>query len=207
MTLQASPLPGMNITLVYDALPLERIARDRLRGIAQDPHAVVMDTPDVIVVLAPTKGVLLQIGDRRMRIHDQQHVAPQDTDLPAQAVQLHRLSKPSKLIAYGFNFDFLLQAADEPPAQVLTRRFLPAEEQLVALLQGPIEVFAPRIIFHRGAARYDLAFQPEENQLKAHANVHYAASALPDQQALRAALDDEHRSLLGLLAQLFPKDA
>lgn len=207
MTFEVSLLPGINITLAYDALPLERINRDQLRKSLNDPQVVVMDTPDLIVAIAPTRGLLVQVGDRRIRIIDQKQTAPHKTELAALAAKLHASVAGSALLAYGFNYDLSLKAqGTQSPAQILKARFLPDEERLAALVQGPIEIMAPRLIFQRRQARYDLVFQPDDDRLKAHVNVHYEGGTLPDGVRLQAALDSEAQDMIALLASLFPKD-
>lgn len=207
MAFDVIPLPGVNLTLVYDALPLARINRDQLRKILNDPQMVVMDTPEMIMIFAPGRGLLIQIGDQRVRITDQTPAALNSADLAALARRIHASIADATLIAYGFNYDLLLKATGaQTPAQILKARFLPDEEQVALLVRGQIETVAPRLIFHRGKTRYDLIFQPEEEQLKAHANVHFAAASLPDLQELQRALSAEQQDLVALVGNLFPRN-
>jgi hypothetical protein len=207
MSLQTEALPGRNITLVYDSLPLERINRDHLRKILNDTQAIVMDTPELIVCVAPTRSMLIQIGDRRVRIIDQKQHAPGQTDLAALATKIHAIITGSTLSAYGFNYDLSLTAhGAKTPAQIVKARFLPDEERIALLVRGPIEAMAPRLIFRRGQARYDLVFQPEDGQFKAHVNVHFASAVLPEQSELQKSIEEEQRELIALVNNLFPGD-
>ena len=60
---------GRNITLVYDALDLKAIDRNKLREIIPETTPTVMDMPEMVVAVFPPSPWLIQIGDRRIRIN------------------------------------------------------------------------------------------------------------------------------------------
>jgi hypothetical protein len=204
MAVQPESLPGINITLLYDMLPLERLDRNRLRGIFKDPLLTVMDTPELVVMFAPTRSLVAQFGDKRVRLTDQgQHLVEQ-TNLAELAAQVDKAIQGSKLAAYGFNFETALALNDDQtPASMLKARFLPDEEQIALLVGGQIEIMAPRLVFWRGATRYDLFFEPDPKQLKAHVNVHFETDTLPGAKALQESMRAEHELFATTLVGLF----
>ena len=204
MSLQPELLPGLNITLVYDALPLDRLDRNRLRAVFNDKQLTVMDIPELAVMFAPTHAVVAQFGDQRVRLTDQRQHAVEQSPLADLATQIAEVIQGSRLMAYGFNYEISLVSDDsQTAAQMLKTRFLPDEEQLALLVGGQIEIVAPRLVFWRSGVRYDLFFDPNPQQLKAHLNVHFAASGLPGVKALKEAMRTEYNLFAGALVGLF----
>lgn len=204
MSLQPESLPGINITLLYDTLPLERLDRNRLRGIFEDPLLTVMDTPELVVMFAPTRSLVAQFGDRRVRLTDQSQRLVEQTNLAELATQVNKAIQGSKLAAYGFNFESVLALGEsQTPAFMLKARFLPDEEQIALLVGGQIELMAPRLVFWRGMTRYDLFFDPDPKQLKAHVNVHFETGTLPSAKALQESIRAEHELFAATLVGLF----
>ncbi len=206
MSLQPEPLPGLNITLVYDTLPLDRLDRNRLRALFDDPHLTVMDTPELVVLFAPARALIAQFGDQRVRLTDQRQHSPDQTSLANLAAEIDKTIQGSRIIAYGFNFEIGLALNDsQTAAQMLKTHFLPDEEQIALLVGGQIEITAPRLVFWRGTTRYDLFFDPDPKQLKAHLNVHFATSDLPTAKALRESMRAEHHLFANILLGLFSR--
>jgi hypothetical protein len=209
MSLQPESLPGINITLLYDTLSLERLDRNRLRGVFKDPLLSVMDTPELVVIFAPTHSLVAQFGDKRVRLTDQSQPLIEQTNLAELATQVDKTIQGSKLVAYGFNFEIALVLNDgQTPASILKARFLPDEEHIALLVDGQIEIMAPRLVFWRGATRYDLFFDPDPKLLKAHINVHFETNKLPSAKALQESMRTEHEffasSLVGLFSGIRP---
>ena len=120
MSLQPESLPGINITLLYDTLPLERLDRNRLRGVFKDPLLSVMDTPELVVIFAPTRSLVAQFGDKRVRLTDQSQPLIEQTNLAELATQVDKAIQGSKLAAYGYNFESALALNDgQTPASML----------------------------------------------------------------------------------------
>jgi hypothetical protein len=188
---------SQSITLVYDTLDLgpNHIDRNKIR-ILPDATPVVMDTPDMLVVIYPTKNVFLQLGERRIRVIVQRAEQKIGTAPVWQwAGRLHGLVTRSNLVAYGFNYDVRLTLPKDA-STLLVERFAPEAHKWVAPLGAEFRSFIPRIKYARGETLYDLILDPLDtsnvNDLKAHLNVHFASGEFPAEQTLEASYRKEY---------------
>lgn len=173
---------GRNITLVYDALDLQAVDRNKVRELVPGVFPTIMDTPEMIVAIYPPDPWFIQIGDRRIRI-----------TVPAQTPSLgdyplwdfaHTCNGlvpagKSSLIAYGFNFDLIIKFTDRTPQEILTSQFVNDRDKLESILGGSLTSFAPRIVFKTGDIQYDIIFEFfSDIRLKVHANAHFEAKEI-----------------------------
>lgn len=199
-----------NITLVYDVLPLAQIDRNALRQIVDEPDVVTIDAPEILVVISALSKVHLRLGNRRVRVTDQNNRPPGESPIPSMVSQVHQLATASKLAAYGFNYDVtVLDEEGRRARQLVKDRFLRDEEGLAQLLEGEIVWTVPRYIFDRGQARYDLILEPRDGpQVVAHLNVHFELAAqltvegLPPEEDLRGQFVEEYDWFSTLLGRL-----
>lgn len=193
-----------NITLLYDALPLADIDRNGFRAILRTDQIVVMDTPEMLVMIAPALQVVIQLGDRRIRINDQKSQSADKSEIAALAVRANQLITSPRLTAYGFNFDTVLAwGGTEPTSVFLKRRFLSDVDKLSGLVQGEIQSIAPRIIFTREQVRYDIILEPsDDKRINAHINAHFAGVGLPDEAGLQSAFIAEFNGFIKVLHRL-----
>ena len=192
---------GSNITLVLDSLDLARVSRDKIR--ASVSQAAMMDTPDLLVVMAPP-GIVVQIAEKRIIVGDQTQSAPGQVDVWSPAATAFAAANEPKLVAFGFNYNVgvVLEDVTEAAAH-LTRLFLPTADTLQALLQVQNLSAVPRLVYSRDSIRYDLRLEPVEGpKIKVHLNAHFAGRPLPDLAGLRQsfiAQFDEVGRILGAL--------
>lgn len=200
---------GRNITLVYDALDIQAIDRNKLRELMQNGQPTIMDTPEMVVAVFPPEPWFVQIGDRRIRLTLPIEM-PLLGDFPLweYAVKAHALvpAGKSSLIAYGFNYDVGVRFPDQIVSDVLNQKFVGNRERLEAEINGELLIFAPRVIFKSSEIRYDLVFEPlDDHRIKVHLNAHFEAKGiqLPTQDDIKKSYMEQFEYLTAALTNLF----
>ncbi len=210
MDIEIQAVLGQNITLVYDTLDLQTIDSGELKelmGVQIKP--TVMDTPEMIVGVYPPQPIVVEIGDRRIRITLQ--LAAEDIGgVPLWEIALkcdQLVPKPkSKFVAYGFNYDVGIASTSGNAQEVILGLFVPNREMIEAALEGHLLSIIPRLIFQRDQTRYDLALESvDEQHVKVHMNTHFGFEGvtLPSRDDLQASFQEEYRYLVSMLPRLF----
>jgi hypothetical protein len=199
---------GRNITMVYDALDIQTIDRNKLRMVIPEANPTVMDMPDVIVAVFPPSPWLIQIGDRRVRVN----LAAESEDLGdfpvwEYAVKCHELIPVDKasMIAYGYNFDFRVRFVDVTARDALIGRFVLNRQELEETLDGTLVSYLPRMIFRSGNWQYDIIFEPvNDAQLNVHGNAHFGHQGipLPPTEELKLSYIAQHETLRNVVVKL-----
>ncbi|MGB9593613.1 MAG: hypothetical protein ACPL7R_05710 [Anaerolineae bacterium] len=217
MDIRIEVTPSQNITLVYDALDLQTLDRNALRQVVEGTTPpVIMDTPEMIVMVYPDRHLFVQIGDRRIRITLQQAEVVGNVPLWDYGVKFNGLAPQdrSRLIAYGYNYDVIVHVPDADSTTRLVELFVPDRLGLEESLDGKLVSLTPRLVFERAQIRYDLVLEPsDKNQIKAHFNVHFEREGitLPSALEVRASFLEEYQrlgvTLTRLLGESRRKDA
>jgi hypothetical protein len=204
MPYEVHSLQSVNITLVYKSLPLDDVDRNRLRDILGSEQSVVMDAPEMIVFIAPRLNIVVQLGDRRIRITGQSGRRPSETPMCSIAVQLDQMASSDNLVAYGFNYDVVFEGSETQPVSDFFRsRFITNEQRVAELLNGEILTSIPRLVFTRGEKKYDLILEPlDESHIKAHLNAHFQATSLPGEADLSESFEAELDTFLSIVRDL-----
>lgn len=194
---------GLNITLVYDTLPLGSVNRDALRAALGGGDIVSMDTPELLVIFSPVQKIVLQLSDRRLRAIEQGDLAPDQTKLPFIVTQANKAVKSGQLKAYGFNYDLIINWQGAQPIELFLREhFVKDAPGLEQTFGGEIVSFTPRVHFRRDGRQYDLLLDSRsEQQLAVHLNVHFEEPQLPTQNKLRTSFLSEYEALTQLLTR------
>ena len=211
MPAQIEAVFGRNITLVYDALDFNAVDRNKLRGIFPGVTPTIMDMPDMIVAVYPPNPLLIQIGDRRIRVNLTLEI-PELGDFPMweYAEKCKDLIQTSKtgIIAYGYNFDFGVLITDTTIEDLLISKFVHDRSGLEKTLQGTLVSFLPRITFKNGNVKYDIVFEPfKNNRIKAHGNAHLQKEGiqLPEGDQLRLSYVEHFARLRSVILSLLTK--
>ncbi len=208
MTAVIEAVFGRNITLVYDALDLQTIDRNKLRAVIPGSTPTVMDMPEVVVAVYPPSPWLIQIGDRRIRINVAAEIADLgDFPLWEYAIKCNELIPADKasVIAYGYNFDFRARFQNGTPQDALISKFVSTRTQIEDLLQGTLVSYLPRIAFKTGDLYYEIAFEPmNDAQMKIHGNAHfqYAGIQLPPLEGLKSSYITQYEHLRNVIEKL-----
>lgn len=192
---------GSNITVVLDRLDIATVSRDKIR--AALAQVVLMDTPDLVIVMAPA-GIVIQIAERRIIVADQTQSEPGKVDIWTPTLAAVSAVTDSKVVAYGFNYDFgvTLEGVNESDVH-LTKLLLPTAEALRQALGAETLTASPRMIYHRGPTQYDIRLEPAGGpKLRAHLNVHFADKPLPDPETLRGSFLSEFDEVGRILESL-----
>jgi hypothetical protein len=192
VSIDISTVLGQNITLVYDSLKLQDIDARILKNLISDVRPTVVDNPDLIAVIYPPVQLVIQLADKRIRITHQQHQNIGNLPLWEFAHQCHQLVTESQLIAYGFNYDVMVEITDQNAQEITRHLFISDPQTIDNLLEGHLEAFIPRLKFRRNGLLYDLFLEPlDEQQIKAHMNVHFEEKTLPTLAQLEASYREE----------------
>lgn len=199
---------GQNITIVYSALDLQTIDRNKIREVISGVPPTVMDTPEMIVAVYAPHPWVVQIGDRRIRINISGEMdGLGDIPLWEYALKANELVPADKasVIAYGYNFDFGVRFQDTTLTDVLISKFVLNRQSLEDTLQGALISYLPRLIFKTGDIQYDIVFEPMNNsQMKVHGNVHcqYANIQLPALEGLKSSYIAQYEHVRGVVMNL-----
>ena len=211
MDIEIQRVLSQNITIVYDSLDLRTIDTGKLKGLmGVEAKPMVMDTPEMIVAVYPPHLLIIQIGDRRIRVtfpreREDIGVVP----LWEIAIKCHQLVPQSQLVAYGFNYDVRAIIANGNVRTITTELFISNWQMIENVLEGHLLSFVPRLKFRRGEALYDLILEPlDEQRIKAHLNAHFEFKdiTLPSQDQLEASFRQEFGYLISILSRLFEGD-
>jgi len=193
-----------DITLVYDSLDLQTIDTGELKTLL-DIKPVVMDTPELIVTIFPPIQLVIQFGDRRIRITHQQKVKEiGGVPLWEIAHKCCQLIPKSQLIAYGFNYDVGVVITEQDPQEVTRNLFISDPSLIDDLLEANLVAFTPRLKFEKNEIVYDLLLELlDEKRIKVHLNTHFSANELPTQDMLKQSFYEEFEYFLSLLSKIF----
>lgn len=201
MNFRIDAYPGCNITLVFESMDLAKISRDRIR--AAMPEAALMDTPELLVIMAPP-GLAIQVGQGRVIVGDQTQSPPGSTDIWTPTTVLAEAAQGFDIVAFGFNYDadVSLEGTEDAGAY-LTQVLLPTADTLRAGLGAQRLSLAPRLRYTKGSAEYDVRLEPLGGAaVRVHLNCHFARQPLPDAEALRESLTDGFREVGTVLGTL-----
>ncbi len=193
----------VNITLVYDELSLQDVDRTAIWNILGKEDVIPFDTPDFLLMVAKSRNVVVQIGDGRIRVTDQNDRPVDQSQIPEIACETHGTVAKSKLTAYGFNYSLRVQQDKHSVTELLKRVFLPNPDQIEGLVGGTVESVAPHVVFTRDGIRHLLAFDAsDDTDLQARLNAHFESDALPSLEDLRASFLAEFDALCDILERL-----
>lgn len=207
MNIEIQTVLSQNITIVFDSLDLTLIDFSKLKNLRGDKtQPVLMDTPEMVVAIFPPEPLIVQIGDKRIRLtlqgaHDVGSVPL--WDFTTQCTRLVPKSK-SNVIAYGFNYEIRVMVHDEQAIDVIQERFLCDATQFEQGVEGDLQSFTPRFKYTRKGTSYDLILEPTDGQhVKAHLNAHFASqNRLPSPQKLKSSYLEEYQYFTGTISKL-----
>jgi hypothetical protein len=208
MAIQATTVLGQNITLVYKVLDPHSVDTGDLKNImGTDIRPMLMDTPEMIVAVFPPQPVVIEIGNRRIRITLARPDRIGSVPIWEIACKCHQLvpNANDQILAFGFNYDIGATLPDVDTKRLVLDMFIPEVTQLEGKLQGSLIAFIPRLIFRRDQLQYDLVLEAiSDNRFKVHMNVHHEtpATALPDQERLKASFHEQYEYMLSMLPKL-----
>ena len=203
MGVQVRSILAENITIVYDRLDLHAVDASKLKALTET-HAVIMDTPELIVAVFPASPLIVQLGDRRVRItHQGEHEALGALPLWEIAAKCHQaVPQECKVVAYGYNYDVLASTGDVAASDALKMAFLRDQQAFEEAAGGTLRSFAPRFVYDQDAV-CDLTLEPHDaNRIKVHMNVHFTADSLPATGQLQESYFARFERLVAVLQRL-----
>lgn len=205
MRISESAVLNQNITLVYDSLDPKAIDSALLKTVVDSAAPpLIMDTPELIVAVYPAESIVVQIGDRRIRVTlTKLSTDLADKPLSQLAVKCSEMARKWKLIAYGFNYDLEVHLEDADSRALMLELCISDFQRLEHILGGQLVSFTPRLQYKRDQVQYDLVIEPIDSQsLTVHFNVHFEHSNLELPSAGR--LEGAFREQFGYLTSVLP---
>ena len=150
----------------------------------------------MIVAIFPPEPLLVQIGERRIRMTLQGVQEIGSVPLWDYVVTCRKLvgSPKHQAIAYGFNYDVIAVTQGVFANDLLRQRFMGDVADIEVRLNGQIQTIMPRLKFLKNGVSYDLILEPvDDARIKAHLNVHYdiPSHRLPSVERLKASFLDQ----------------
>ncbi len=213
MAIAIEALLSQNITVVFDSLDLASVDSGKLKTLrGPGSQAAVMDVPDMIVAIFPPEPMLVQVGDKRIRMTLQGASEIGRVPLWEHMVKcVELIAKPHPLVvAYGFNYDAMVGIEGVSATDILQRLFVGQITDIEERLQGQIQMVVPRLKFQKERVSYDLILEPiNDGQIKAHLNAHFTTpnQKLPSSPHLRSSFLDQYRYFEETLARLLDQNA
>jgi len=195
---------NQDITTVYRPLDLSAIDTGSLKGLlGGDTKPMLMDVPDMIVVVYPSVSVVVQIGNNRI-ITRLERPAENVESLPLWevATKCHQLASEFTLVAYGFNYHMSVSLEAGNADRDMIELFVCDPRGLESVIGGELLSFKPRFRFQRDETIYHLEFEPkDEKDIMVHFNVHFERKGLifPPQTELGASFVEEFGYLMEML--------
>jgi hypothetical protein len=208
MAIVIEALLNQNITVVFDSLDLASVDSGKLKMLrGPGTQAAVMDVPDMIVAIFPPEPMLVQVGEKRIRMTLQgasEIGSVPMWDYMGKCIELVAKPRPP-VVAYGFNYDAIVGIEGVSATDILQRRFMGQITDIEGRLQGQIKMIVPRLKFQKERVSYDLILEPvNDGQIKAHLNAHFATPSqkLPPLTKFRSSFLDQYRYFAETLARL-----
>lgn len=214
MDTSSARLSGYNFIVVFRELRLNEVLLMHARRLLPAlPSPLVTEIPNQLIgVVYPDHAIQCQFANRRV---DVRHTPRTEVvgeapfcDVAVAAVERARESGSQDVVAYGFNYDVLMNLRDyERPGQYVVQRFLAKPNVLATIFGGPVEDGRITVTIAGGDCHvnFDLeGFPPEaRNQLKAHVNYHFAGHTPPSDaaelcQAMQQKYEEFFRALQAL---------
>lgn len=194
MDTSTATLSGYNFIVVFRELRLnEALLMHARRLLPALPNPLVTEIPNQLIgVVYPDHSIQCQFANRRVDIRHTPRSglvgeAP-FCEVAVAAVERARESGSQDVVAYGFNYDVLMQLRDyDRPGQYVVQRFLANPNVLAAIFGGTVADGRITVIIAAGDCQvnFDLeGFPPDApNLLKAHVNYHFTDHAPPNDAA------------------------
>ena len=164
-----------NITVAYKEINLNNISRDQLRKLIPPHEPVVEDIPDRgLIYIFPDAGPLICTIDKR-RVRAESETIEYVEQVVKLAVGANRIVRKShELIAYGFNYKWVLAVHDCAPVEFITYMFLKDPESLSKKLGGEVASSKFTILAKRNGNHILFDISISDQNLIFGANMHYA---------------------------------
>lgn len=206
MDIESNVAIGTNITVVLEALDLEQVSRDELRGaLAELGKPVVSEIPDQMIALVyPGANAACLMGDRRIRANFSKEGELGEDKVSHIASQARQVLSGLSVVAYGFNFDSVVTIVGPMSAEEDLKSALIANPTaLETKLGGRIGAATVQLAYVKDSKECTLRLEPiSDRQIRTHLNVHFAVSELPAAQELAQMAISEFDELERILREL-----
>lgn len=192
MKIEAVTVFSQNITIVYEAIDLQSIDTRQLKTLVPNVKPALVDMPGMLVAAYLPMPLVIQFGDRRVRvIWQQESQSVGNAPLWDLASKCHSLVSQHPVSAYGFNYDLRAKVDNTNNSLGILSALHVDLNALNALVEGEV-LFVPRLQFHHGDGRYDLIFEiADEQHVIVHLNAHFDRQIIPDLEALKASFIEQ----------------
>ena len=214
MDTSSARLSGYNFIVVFRELRLnEALLTHARRLLPALPNPLVTEIPNQLIgVVYPDHAIQCQFSNRRVDVRHtpRSEVVGEEPfcDVALAAVERARESGSQDVVAYGFNYDVLMQLRDyDRPGQYIVSRFLANPSLLAATFGGNVVDGGVKVIIAGNDCQvnFDLESIPPDapNLLRVHVNYHFADQSPPNGAAeLCELMQEKHQDLFRALQAL-----
>ena len=141
-----------------------------------------------------------------MSVNDGTGCAPSNSPLARIVASAHEALQPTKVVAFGFNYDVSAEiAADEQVGLLLAERFLAHKDSVAAKLGAEPRDFGFKLSFPKDERTFNLNLESVEDRpstLAVHLNTHYPRIVLPTSDDLHRMISVDYSALKDILEEL-----
>lgn len=197
----------INTILVYDNMDISNVSFDKIKNDFKNEVNLHQVAENVLVVVFKNEPIQAQIGQRRLVVNydSSNQKASKDVfdKIVSLVIELKKAISDSKLIAYGFNYDFEtnLKKEDVTAGEYLTNKFLSNQQEIETISQGEITEFEPNFSIDCGEVEYNISIKAENNsnKLGIHVNAHFDDKDNISKKALTNSIDSKYNEVIEML--------
>jgi len=175
MKIVRSEIKKINITSLFDQVDQSQITSDAIRNLfdlkpEEKANTPFIELPGTKVLILPVTKKEVVIEPNRMRVSDSSATDPKASAIVKDFEKVNeKFRAQSKLIAYGFNFEFLVQLSENMDYSLLLSDPLKRVLEKNDLIEA-----GSRIVYKKGQHRIELQFvpAPQKDQIVVLSNVH-----------------------------------
>lgn len=175
MKIIKSEIKKINITSLFDQLDQSQITSDAIRNLfdltpEEKANTPFIELPGTKVLILPISKKEVVIEPNRIQVNDRSSLDPSRSSIAKDFKGVNEQFKAkSKLIAYGFNFEFLVQLSENMDYTLLLSEPLKRVLEKNSLIEA-----GSRIVYEKGEHRIELQFipAPQKDQIVVLSNVH-----------------------------------
>lgn len=181
MKIVKSEIKKINITSLFDQVDQSQITSHAIRDLfdlkpEEKANTPFIELPGTKVLILPVSKKEVVIEPNRIRVNDSSSSDPTSSSIVKNFEEVNeKFRTQSKLIAYGFNFELLVQLSEDMDYNLLLSNPLKRVLEKNNLIEA-----GSRIVYKKGEHRIELQFvpAPQKDQIVVLSNVHIESDVI-----------------------------
>jgi len=189
MKVKDKKLIQLNITAVFESIDIENITSKRLKEVFSlkeddEKNIMYLELPGLRNLIIPNRQKEIIFEVNRVKINERSGLLPEESGLDLDFKRIfENILDQKKLIAYGFNYDLLMNMVNEIDYKVFLGQKVLGIINKEILLEAGI-----RIRYEKEEKKYDFQIIPvfgNTKQLILTLNIHYDSNKINDYDLLK----------------------